>query len=186
MKPKEILLIGIITAAVFGVFRWRAPILFDLSSAKALGKSEARPLSAEETLKSEQAVLDQTITGVQRREELTALLEHTPATTENLVRIASSPMPEFPNALQPHSSDETLSNFERSLRVTALERLDQLGIESPRLKTEIAKILEAQKNDPTLSFLATVSLQGFEQGQPGKLSRFIAKAFAQFESQKPE
>jgi hypothetical protein len=128
-------------------------------------------------------VLDPAIPAAQRREELSRLTHEGALAIPQLAKIASAETPKFPNELAPHSVDESRAGFERGLRVTALEQLDHLGIRQPELKAEIEKVLAAQRNDPMLSLLARVSLLGFQEGRPGKLSRFINKTFDQFEDE---
>lgn len=101
-------------------------------------------------------------------------------TTEALAEIANSPIPAFDNLNSPHSRETYLYHAELALRVTALETLDQRSANSSDAQKYIEAIAKNQAN-PTLKFLARISLEGILSQRPGKLHRVTETILAEKE-----
>ena len=157
-----------------------ASLVNSLSSpTEALSVSELNAagggLSSEDMRILEQNVLNQNLDGNTRRASLFILTHSAVAnagTALALARIAQSPVPKFENGAKPHSRGSFAKSFEVSLRITALESLDQRAVNSTDVAKHIKKISHLQK-DPTLSLLTQISLAGIAAGTPGKLNRTI-------------
>jgi hypothetical protein len=104
-----------------------------------------------------------------RREALYQLTQtHSDAATQSLIEIAASNV----------ETQGDSSRFDVSLRITALEAIDQRLASGEASASAINTILEKQKH-PTLLFFARISLEGLASGRPGKLTRFIDQAFSE-------
>jgi hypothetical protein len=104
-----------------------------------------------------------------RREALYQLTQtHSDAATRSLIEIAASSV---------DAKDES-SRLDVSLRITALEALDQRMASGEATSSAITTVLEKQTH-PTLLFFARISLEGVTSGRPGKLTRFIDRAFSE-------
>ena len=106
---------------------------------------------------------------------------------EQLAEVVTQPVHPFPQEQSVHSRGSLQKKYEVALRVRALEELDRLTVSSPpdvkkETATRLSRIV-AQQKQPTLQFLAQLSLQGVLEGHPGKLNRFEEKAFAQEKKQ---
>ncbi|GEM_PF-5677109 len=106
---------------------------------------------------------------------------------EQLAEVVTQPVHPFPEEQFEHSRGSLQKKYEVALRVRALEELDRLTMSSPpdvkkETVTRLSRIV-AQQNQPTLQFLAQLSLQGVREGRPGKLNRFEEKAFTQGKKQ---
>lgn len=126
----------------------------------------------------QQNALNQNVDGNERRASLFLLTKVASsestgtAATEALAEIAQTPVPAFENAGKPHSRESLAKSFEVSLRITALEALDQRTVTAPSVASHLENIRRLQK-DPTLSLLTQISLAGIAAGTPGKLNRAI-------------
>lgn len=104
----------------------------------------------------------------ERRQAIYKLTQiHSEEATALLQKIAETPIDQASPSLE----------FDRSLRLTALEALDQRIAGEEADASSVAKVLQKQ-TDPTLRFLAQVSYAGIASGHPGKLTRFIDETFA--------
>lgn len=99
-------------------------------------------------------------------------LSSAPQAQGTLIVLAESALPEFSDLQDPHSVGSTQRALELSLRVTALENLDQRAATSPEVAKGLQSILQKQ-TEPSLRFLAQTSLSGIESGKPGRLKRII-------------
>ncbi|RYZ69124.1 MAG: hypothetical protein EOP09_08265 [Proteobacteria bacterium] len=97
---------------------------------------------------------------------------------QKLKDVVVAPIVAGPHAADPHSADHGRLRYQRSLRITALEELDQLGFAGENIEPALLEIL-SQQQDPAILFLVKISLMGVQQKRPGKLSRFIDATFAQ-------
>jgi hypothetical protein len=104
----------------------------------------------------------------ERREALYELTQtHSAEATRSLIEIASSAV----------ESNNESSRFDVSLRVTALEALDQRLVSGEVDASAIQTVIKNQTH-PTLLFFARISLEGVMSGRPGKLTRFIDKTLS--------
>jgi hypothetical protein len=131
-----------------------------------------KALSVKESRELEQRVLDPSADGNERRTALFILTRAGAPAIPALVAISRSAIPEFENSTDPHSLDSLRMKNEISLRVTAIEALDQQSISNPDISAHLFEIAQIQKN-PTLEFLVRISLAGIAEGRPGKLGRAI-------------
>ena len=107
-------------------------------------------------------VLDLNSRGDDRVEALYQLTQAGPRATADLHRVVTTPLP----------ADPTRRNLEVSLRITALEALDQLAERGVDVKDSFARALVVHQ-DGALQTIAMVGLRGIEQGRPAKIKRFI-------------
>lgn len=91
---------------------------------------------------------------------------------QGLSKIASSPF-------LPGISEQE-KNFEFSLRISALEKLDLLGKTSKEAQSELLRVSKIQSNK-ALRVFSEIALMGIQQGKPGKLHRLIEKTLINFE-----
>ncbi len=126
--------------------------------------------------------LDEAIDGNRRDAALLILTSARENALEQLMDVAAHPMHAFLDEATAHSRGAFQKKFEVSLRVRALEELDRLSTsDSPAIKAESANLIArvvAQQNQPTVQFLAQMSLQGVRTERPGKLKRFIDQIFS--------
>ena len=88
-----------------------------------------------------------------------------------LITIAQSALPQNINNLDPHSVEALQLEQESALRVSAITALDALAVQDPaKVQQDLEQILLKQKSSTLQSFVR-ISLQGIEQGRPGKLNR---------------
>ncbi|MFL5814625.1 MAG: hypothetical protein ACJ763_13705 [Bdellovibrionia bacterium] len=114
-------------------------------------------------------ILSKNIPAQERREVLYQLTQtHSEEATRSLIKIAASDV---------DARDES-SRFDVSLRITALEALDQRMASGEASASAITTVLKKQTH-PTLLFFARISLEGVTSGRPGKLTRFIDQAFSE-------
>lgn len=104
----------------------------------------------------------------------------TSETTGALAEIAISTIPVFDNLNNPHSRSTYQHRAELALRMTALEALDQRSIKSLDIQKQIQAI-EVSQTNPTLKFLARLSLEGILSQRPGKLHRVTEAILAEKE-----
>lgn len=117
-----------------------------------------------------QAVLDQNASRESRREALYELTQMDSGESLHALRtIARAPIS--------NSDTGPKTDFEVSLRITALESIDQSRRSPDEIKAAMTSVLRSQ-NHPTLRFLAQLSLEGQAEGRPGKLSRFIDRTLS--------
>ncbi len=107
-----------------------------------------------------------------RQAALYILSEAGPAAAPVLAALVESGLPEYSNLANPHSRDSAERSFELSLRMSALEALDKAASQNPEIRTLLEKIVGKQK-EPTLRYLAQVSLRGVETGRPGQLQKVM-------------
>lgn len=110
----------------------------------------------------------------ERRAGLYFLSVAGPAAIHALGVVAAKPVPELANSLDPHSSGAVQKSIEVALRTQALQSLDAMAADSVQVREELEKVL-SQQTDPTVKFFAQVSLQGIQQGRPGKLQRLAER-----------
>jgi hypothetical protein len=114
-------------------------------------------------------ILSRSTPAAERREALYQLTQtHSDEATQALTEIAASNV---------DARDES-SHLDVSLRITALEALDQRMASGEASTSAITTVLHHQTH-PTLLFFARISLEGMTSGRPGKLTRFIDKAFSE-------
>lgn len=119
--------------------------------------------------------------GKYRQTALYVLTEiETPDTTKALAEIAISTIPVFDNLNNPHSRSTYQHRAELALRMTALETLDQRSIKFLDVQKHIQAI-ETNQTNPTLKFLARISLEGILSQRPGKLHRATEAILAEKE-----
>lgn len=126
--------------------------------------------------KQNEIVLDRTAPADERRQVLQKLVEAGPAKLAEMAAIAKEPIPHFPQAHNPHSTDSGLLKFEKGLRITAIETLDQWAVQGADVLKELKSIRDTQ-NQQDLVFLAGLAVEGILEGRPGKTTRFIDQAF---------
>lgn len=97
---------------------------------------------------------------------------------DSLAEIIQTEIPNLKNAHSPHTIDNSLHANEISLRISALEALDNLAIDNPTVKNKIENIIKNQKN-PELNYLAQISLSGILTNRPGKIKRVINAMLAE-------
>lgn len=134
----------------------------------------ASQLTHEELATLESWALDPNQDGDSRQAALFLLSEAGTSAVGQLAAIAREPIPEAAfQAAEPHSESDYRRSLELSLRVSALEAMDILSIDEPSLIREsMGQILTVQ-SDPTVRFLAQVSMAGTAEGKPGKLQRMV-------------
>ncbi len=126
-------------------------------------------------------VLDKNRTPDFRREALAVLTEAGPEAIPLLVEIAVTDVPKPKDVGNPHSAEVRLFEFEKGLRFTALEAIDEWGTRDFDVRPALKSILQKSR-DQDIRFMAFVSLKGVEQGRPGKLTRLIDRMFEEFEA----
>lgn len=134
----------------------------------------AKPLSASELSKLAQLVTDSTAPQETRKKALYDLTQQGAAALTALSVVANSPVPEALSQ-DPHSADQIKQSFEASLRVTAIEALDEIAVDpthTDAVKASMLGVLKSQKHR-SLTLLAQISLSGIESGRPGKVKRAI-------------
>ncbi|MGZ3773398.1 MAG: hypothetical protein ACXVCY_02865 [Pseudobdellovibrionaceae bacterium] len=136
---------------------------------------------SEAPLSLKEQVLNTDVDGVQRRQALYILTQsQSEEATHSLAEIAESQVPPFTGMENPHSQGAYQQNVEVALRVTALEALDRRSPDHSEIYKLMQNIERNQKN-PTLKFLAQISLGGYESHKPGKLHRVIDAVLAEKE-----
>lgn len=125
----------------------------------------AMKMSAEHIRALEKLVLEPKQAADMRSAGLFLLTQAGPSSLKALSQIAQSSL----SSISPRSQDQA---YEVSLRVNAVEALDNLVLHHAQGKKEIEAILQNQK-DPTVRFLAQMSLDGIRSGHPGKVGRFV-------------
>ena len=143
-----------------------------LTSAKKLAVADLSRLSA-------QAVRESAGNN-ERNAALFILLQARENAIAQLAEVANQPVRGYPNEANPEGRDALQKKFETSLRVKALEALDEMtNSRSSEIKQaaalEVARVA-SQQTQPTVQFLADLSLSGLREGRPGKLQRFIGRA----------
>lgn len=118
-----------------------------------------------------------------RREVLHRLTTLDRRAVPALTRIAHQPIPSFSNAQNPHSADSAAYTFEKGLRITAIEALDQWALKGENVLQQLISIRERQ-SERDLAFLANLAIAGIQEGQPGKVTRFIEKMFDEVVNEK--
>jgi hypothetical protein len=121
-------------------------------------------------------ILDRSAAPDKRRQVLQQLVEAGPSAKAQNVANAQAPVPKFPQAQNPHSSDYGYYKFEKGLRITAIETLDQWAANGTDVLKELMHIRDNQ-NEQDLVFLAGLAVAGIQEGRPGKVTRFIDQAF---------
>ena len=91
-----------------------------------------------------------------------------------LSKIAAAPFDQ--KSYPPHTIQRSNQSSEFALRSSALESLDRLAVDGEDVAGSFAGVLEA-KTSPQLALMAQLALMGIREGRPGKLTRFIDKAF---------
>ncbi len=134
-------------------------------------KEIATSLSAEEAHSLALHVISRETDAEERSATLYLLTQGGKSTNQAIAKIAASPTPQIPNSEDAHSVGALQSSFESSLRVTAIEALDQRVVNGEDLKAEFDGI-QQQQTDPTLQFLAQLG----RQGKTGKFMEAMLKA----------
>lgn len=75
----------------------------------------------------------------------------------------------------PKTLSEEQQDFEISIRLDALEKLDLLASDSPSAQSGLAQVAEAQ-TDESVRFYVQIAMMGIQQGRPGKLHRLMEAA----------
>lgn len=114
-----------------------------------------------------------------RREALAELTEAGPEAIPLLANIAAKDVVMPKEIKDPHSVDVYTFEFEKGLRFTALEAIDEWAARNVDVRSELQTIINKTR-DQDIRFLAFVSLRGVEQGRPGKLTRLIDQMFDEF------
>lgn len=141
---------------------------------KPLAQNDPEPSLQEGELKS--YILDRSALPDKRRQVLQQLVEKGPAGLAEIAAIAQAPVPSFPGFQDPHSSDAGYYTFEKGLRITAIEALDQWAVRGTDVMKEL-KLIRDTQNEKDLIFLASLAVAGIQEGRPGKVTRFIDQAF---------
>ena len=121
-----------------------------------------------------QATLDQSQSFEVRRKALYVLTQMGAVALPALSEVATS-FVSVANSQDPHSVAQVKQTFESSLRVTAMESLDELAKDeshSAAVKESMLRVLQVQKHR-SLTLIAQISLSGIESGRPGKVKRAI-------------
>lgn len=91
---------------------------------------------------------------------------------EALNYVVKAKIPDFSRITDAHAATAK-ADQEISLRLSALEALDVLGMQNPQeIRQDLASILLVQ-NENSIKNFAQISLMGIMQGKPGKLSRWL-------------
>jgi hypothetical protein len=149
----------------------------------------AQPNFTQETINSKEAaevplktgelntfILNRNALPDKRRQVLQELVAGGPKGLAEMAAIAQSPVPRFPQFKNPHSSDYGYYKFEKGLRITAIETLDQWAVKGTDVMKELTVIRDTE-NEQDLVFLASLAVSGIQEGHPGKVTRFIDQAF---------
>lgn len=121
-------------------------------------------------------ILDRSTAPDKRRQLLQQLVAAGPVRLAEMAAIAQAPVPVFPKFRNPHSSDYGYYKFEKGLRITAIETLDQWAAKGTDVLKELMHIRDNQ-TEQDLVFLANLAVAGIQEGRPGKVTRFIDQAF---------
>lgn len=121
-------------------------------------------------------ILDRSTPPDKRRQLLQQLVAAGPVRLAEMAAIAQAPVPVFPKFKNPHSSDHGYYVFEKGLRITAIETLDQWAAKGTDVLKELMHIRDNQ-TEQDLVFLANLAVAGIQEGRPGKVTRFIDQAF---------
>lgn len=107
--------------------------------------------------------LNTTLKADHRSSQLFKLTQAGEEAAEELAQVARAPVE------KQHPQRE----FELSLRLRAVEALDEVALKnSSKAQKQLLWVMDANP-DPTVSLLVRVSLQGIEQGRPGKARRLM-------------
>lgn len=150
-----------------------------LSAPKNLAQANpAAPLELPKTASALKTyILDRSQNADQRREALDLLIQKGPSKAlPALSDIASAKIPDFEYARHPHSVDAGRLVFEKGLRVTAIETLDLWAASGTDTLSALIHSRDAHQ-EKEIVFLAQLAIAGIQEGRPGKLARFIDKAF---------
>jgi len=91
---------------------------------------------------------------------------------EALNYVVKARIPNFSRITDVHAATAK-ADQEISLRLSALEALDVLGMQNPQeIRQDLTSILLVQ-NENSIKNFAQISLMGIMQGKPGKLSRWL-------------
>lgn len=115
-----------------------------------------------------------------RREALAELTQAGPEAIPLLAKIAATDVPMPKEVKDPHSAEVRRYEYEKGLRFTALEAIDDWAAKNVDVGPVLKEIL-GKTRDQDIRFLAFVSLRGVEQGRPGKLIRFVDRMMDEFE-----
>ncbi|WP_413560543.1 hypothetical protein [Bdellovibrio sp. HCB209] len=116
------------------------------------------------------AVLSQKVDGSTRRASLFLLTKMGSTAIPELGAVATTPVPVYANSNNPHSVARQAQDMEISLRITSLEALDKLAVQSKNI-LPIMQQAAALQSDRSLVLLARISISGMLSGKPGRLSR---------------
>lgn len=125
-------------------------------------------------------VLDKNLDPDYRREALAELTQAGPEAIPHLATIAATDVPMPKGVKDPHSVELYRYEYEKGLRFTALEAIDDWAAKNVDVRPALQKIL-SKTRDQDIRFLTFVSLRGVEQGRPGKLIRFVDRMMDEFE-----
>lgn len=150
-----------------------APQASATASAEPVPQQAPSILVAEPVENPVKQVLDRQLSHEERRHQLHILLQK--GSTTELATIAGQALPQVAANQAPHSLALLQLKFERGLRITALENLDQRAARDGQARNAVFHLSQTQ-TDPTLLALTEISRHGIEQNQPGKLSRWLDAA----------
>ena len=154
-------------------------------------KNALKAVATDELQALQAKVLDSQQPAEQRSASLYLLSQYGVQAVTQLSAIAENRPLHFEQQDNSHSLGSYQREFEISLRITALEALDHIALNSPQepsasptsMEKRLSKILSHQ-TEPSLRMLAQISLSGIESGRPGKLTRFIDQALAAVRAEK--
>ncbi len=146
---------------------------YDIAS---LDEADAERLS--ETLSQQQfkeiktVILSPSESEVKRHSYLYFLMQMKQAGVSSLYEIVKSEIPQFEFQNNPHSQDARKKTLELSLRIAALEALDNLATIDPQVRSYLSQINQSKSvsDHPILNYLSSLSLAS---GKPGKLHRAL-------------
>lgn len=97
---------------------------------------------------------------------------------KSLFEVVKAEVPEFEFQNNPHSSDADRKSVELSLRIAALEALDNLASMDPQVGSYLKQLESsyqagATSDNSILSYLTSISNAGLDNNTPGKLHRVL-------------
>lgn len=105
----------------------------------------------------------------------------------SLFEVVKAEVPEFEFQNNPHSVDSDRKSLEFSLRIAALEALDNLASLDPKVGSYLLQLENSHQpgvaqNNSILSYLTSISNAGLDNNNPGKLHRVLNAIFKENET----
>jgi len=141
-------------------------------------ESIAQSISPEQLNEIKNTILSPSEADIRRHAYLYFLIQLKDVGAKSIFEVIKSDVPSFEFQNNPHSSDSIKKNFELSLRIAALEGLDNLAASNPKIGAYIQQLesgdqqVKANSNS-ILTYLTSISQAGIESKKPGKLHRAL-------------